>query len=610
MAAIVNKRTFIPLLLAVSAGLANVAQAADPENCLLCHRYRGLSRINDQDRVELYYVDPQYYDHMLGPHARLRCTDCHPREEVEVIPHKPVSKVSCTKLCHLSETAETETLFSHRGMLNDLHQSVHNEEVLDKSNELLNSPLDEGQSNCLLCHAEPDFRWAGQTWAEQQANIERCKTCHTDGLPVNVRYYYWHVMARSRQARSHRVLTRDCALCHSNTDISAHFDTPNTVASYLESFHGKAMLLGGEDTAGCLDCHADELENVHLMLSKSNPSSPTHVDNVPDTCRSPACHPAAGRGISTAAIHLDLATSRGIEYFIAFIFVFLIVFTFGPSVILTLLELLQIAVGRQDPRHHRREEKAKQLMADPRTREKLKRFTPHQRFQHWVLFFSFTTLVITGFPLKFAEHDWAAWVINQIGNLHRTRLLHRIAGVVLLAGFVYHMVYVGVTFVRHKRRTGRSFFQSIMDMPMVMNLQDVKNLFHLLAYLLFLKKTRPQSGRFTLEEKFEYFGVFWGTFLLGVTGILLWANAWTTQYFTGRVLTIATVVHTFEAYLAFLHVGVIHMIGVIFSPAVFPVSPAMFTGNTPPEELAETHGEMLEEPVGAGTPYGKEVSHD
>jgi cytochrome b subunit of formate dehydrogenase len=103
------------------------------------------------------------------------------------------------------------------------------------------------------------------------------------------------------------------------------------------------------------------------------------------------------------------------------------------------------------------------------------------------------------------------------------------------------------------------------------------------------------AGRFSLEEKFEYFGVFWGSMLLGLTGILMWANDWTSGFLGGRVLTIAALVHTFEAFLALLHVGIIHMISVIFSPVVFPVSPAMITGDTPPEEMAEGHAGMVEQ---------------
>jgi hypothetical protein len=80
--------------------------------------------------------------------------------------------------------------------------------------------------------------------------------------------------------------------------------------------------------------------------------------------------------------------------------------------------------------------------------------------------------------------------------------------------------------------------------------------------------------------------------------MLMWFNDWTTTYLTGRVLTISLLVHTFEAFLALLHVGILHMIGVIFSPAVFPISPAMFSGDTPAEELAEAHAGLVEDVAG------------
>ena len=83
--------------------------------------------------------------------------------------------------------------------------------------------------------------------------------------------------------------------------------------------------------------------------------------------------------------------------------------------------------------------------------------------------------------------------------------------------------------------------------------------------------------------------------LLGLTGILMWANPWTTGTLGGHVLTVAALVHTFEAFLAVLHVGIIHMISVIFSPVVFPLSPAMLTGDTPVEEMAEGHAGMLDQ---------------
>ena len=267
----------------------------------------------------------------------------------------------------------------------------------------------------------------------------------------------------------------------------------------------------------------------------------------------------------------------------------------APSVVLVMLEMLQIVLGRHDPKHHERHEHAKRLMADPRGRAALQRFAPHQRVQHWFLALTFITLALTGFPIKFADRPWAAALIEEIGSLSRARLLHRWAGMLLIAGFMYHVVYVMASTVIIKRRSGQGWIRTFLTLPMMMQWRDAKEIAHLLGYLLFLRRTRPTAGRFSLEEKFEYIGVFWGTIILGVTGVMMWANGWTSQMLGGRGLTTVSLIHTFEAFLALMHVGVVHLVGVIFVPAVLPCSPAMFTGNTPMEELAEGHAAMLDE---------------
>lgn len=587
------------LAVAVLASASGPLRAADPENCLSCHRYRGLGRLSDDgESIRLFYVDPRYYDRALGAHARLRCTDCHEHSEVDVVPHHPVSPVDCTRACHLRVPQRTQLRFGHGALAGALDSSIHTTGVLRTSNRLLGRPLGAGQSDCLFCHDEPLFERLEPTWHQQEAPVERCNVCHSAevlGLPGETRYYYWHVHARSRPARTNDELVRVCAVCHSSPSVREHFELEDSTATYLASFHGKAMLLGSERTAGCLDCHVGQLANVHRMLPSEQPDSPSHRGQLATTCRSASCHATAGRLVSSAAVHLQLATSRGVEYFIAVLFVVLILFTFGPSVLLTSLEMLQAAFRRHDPRHSQRRLLAERLLADEHGRRLLERFNVHQRVQHWLLFLCFTTLVVTGFPIKFADRPWAAWLIDRLGGLSVTRLVHRWAGVVLLAGFVYHILYVALFTWRQKRRTGKSLMRAFLDLPMVMAWSDWKRLWHLLGYLLFFRRTRPEGGRFSLKEKFEYFGVFWGCVLLGVTGLILWANAWTTRYLPGRILTIAALIHTFEAFLALLHVGVIHLVSVVFAPSVFPFSAAMFTGKTPPDGLAESHAAMLEE---------------
>jgi formate dehydrogenase gamma subunit len=582
-------------LLVLLAAATNVA-AYDTEGCLSCHQYRGLSRIDsDGKSIELFYVDPNYYNTPDGPHSRLKCTDCHIRSEVETFPHLPQTPVDCTKVCHLDGPNQVEVRFSHQHVDQMLADSVHGDGDLARANTLLGSPLKPGQSPCLLCHDEPTFSRGGVSGLPSDAPIIRCNTCHDEQLPVDTRQFYRHVTARTVPARTNQDMVRLCAMCHSNQAVRDEFKLPDTAASYLSSFHGKATLLGSEEAANCLDCHAGLTRNVHQIKSESDASSPTNVNNLPDTCRQPACHRAAGPTISSAAVHLDLSRTRGIEFFIACLFVVLIVFTFGPSLMLTALKMLEIVTGRKDPAEHAHVELARELLANPATRAKLQRFNLHQRFQHWLLAICFITLVLTGFPLKFAGQAWAAWLIGEFGGISWARRIHHYAGAVLIVGLFYHAFYILTIIRRRHKADGTGWLKTLFGLPMWVGPSDLMQMNALMFYLLRFRKDRPAAGRFNAEEKFEYIGVFWGSIVLGSTGMLMWFNAWTTQHLPGRILTIAILIHTMEAFLALLHVGIVHMVSVIISPEVFPVSKAMFTGETPIAELAAGHAAMLEE---------------
>ena len=299
------------LILAVTGAVFGVfceTKAADPDNCLSCHRYQGLARVSDDGAtIRSYHVDAEYYDRALGPHARLSCTDCHQRDEVAAIPHQSVSRVNCTSSCHLSSPEMVEMRFSHEHLADTLEDSVHPIDVLERCNELLGMPFGSDQSKCLMCHEEPRFR-RGDTdlSAIATASIGRCAVCHDNRPAGELELAFWHVHARSEPARTSIELTQLCASCHSNEAVRAEFDLPDSTASYLASFHGKAMLLGSKETANCLDCHAAEGANVHVMKPPDDPASSVHRLKLADSCRSAACHPSAGAAISTAAIHMDL----------------------------------------------------------------------------------------------------------------------------------------------------------------------------------------------------------------------------------------------------------------------------------------------------------------
>lgn len=592
-------------LAAVVIGLGSATlAAADPDNCLFCHQFRGLGRFDGlTDRVHFFAVDPDYVRELRGPHARLACTACHPREEVGVIPHQTVSPVNCTQLCHLREPDGLERRFSHANVAEMLERSVHSSTNLAGLQFAGGPLLSSGQSLCLYCHDEPVFRNSEGVLPSLTSmgvkTFDRCNVCHADQVPVDVAYYLRHIASRLQPARPPVQQAQVCAVCHTDVEVLKARGMKDAVASFVRSFHGKAALLGDERTASCVSCHVRTNENAHLMLGRADERSSVHPRNVADSCRSAECHPDAQPRFAAASVHLDLPTAKAsLEFWIAAAFVLLTLGTFGPSLLICLLELGQIVVGRQHAHAPAAEALVHRVLAHPSGPKRLARFTVNQRIQHWILAFLFTTLAVTGFPMKFAERHWARFVIDAFGGLPIARYVHHWAGIALVLGFAVHMVYCLVELWRRAAQPTASglrvgHWRALWNLPMVIHPRELLKARDLLLYLVGRRSDPPTFGRFTIKEKFEYIGVFWGTTLLGITGVLLWGEQIFSRYFSGRILNIALIAHTYEAFLAVIHVGILHIVNVMFSPNVFPLSRATITGRTPTRELAEQHSEFV-----------------
>ena len=590
---------------------------SDPEDCLACHRFRGLSRLDPETgELRLMFTSDRHYAEQEGPHSRLRCTGCHERSEVETIPHKETTPVDCTTSCHLVSGGGAAITFSHKKVAEKLERSAHDLEALGKLN-FPTPPLREGQSTCLYCHDQPVFRdvvGAKQTHRGFDATA-RCESCHDDELPVDVDYYLHHTASRLQAERPVREATQVCAACHSNPglDLESH----DAVASYFHSFHGKAAQLGATDTAVCVDCHASETGDVHLMMAASDPASTTHPDNLKTTCRSAQCHPSAVPELSEAAVHMHVTPDDPTpEWYLTAGFVALAASVLLFYMLVVMMELLNFAVRRHSREHHYLIKLAKAVEAHPEARSKLERLSVHQRFQHWALAISFSLLVATGLPMRSAYIEWWPDFLVFFHGLEGARIVHRVSGVILLAMLGYHVLYLLsqlrlVVKRRLRDEPGTSglkiHIDELINFAMIPTPTDIKQFIQLLLHLLGLRKERPHQGKFHFSQKFEYWGVFWGSTILGVSGVFLWNAATLAEVFGGRALNFAIIVHSIEAFLAFIHVAVIHFYGVIFSPAVFPLSKGSLSGMMPAAETAEGHIGFLED---IAAEYGIEVEED
>ena len=132
------------------------------------------------------------------------------------------------------------------------------------------------------------------------------------------------------------------------------------------------------------------------------------------------------------------------------------------------------------------------------------RFHWTQRVAHALLLTSFSLLGITGLPQKYSSTGWAQAMIQFFGGIETTRLIHHVCAIVLMFLAIYHILDIGYKiFVRRTR------------LSMLPGIQDMKDAIQAFLYNLGFTKKRPQMGRYTFEEKAEYWALIWGTVIMG-----------------------------------------------------------------------------------------------
>ncbi|MFZ1199801.1 MAG: cytochrome C, partial [Desulfobacterales bacterium] len=101
----------------------------------------------------------------------------------------------------------------------------------------------------------------------------------------------------------------------------------------------------------------------------------------------------------------------------------------------------------------------------------------------------------------------------------------------------------------------------------------------------------PQFDRWGYWEKFDYWAVFWGIPVLGITGLALAYPLSATQVMPGWLLNVAFWIHRIEALLAMGHVFIIHFFIGHLRRHNFPMDRTMFEGS------ADLEATRLERPA-------------
>ncbi len=222
-----------------------------------------------------------------------------------------------------------------------------------------------------------------------------------------------------------------------------------------------------------------------------------------------------------------------------------------------------------------------------------------ERLQHVLLIVSMGTLMLTGLPLVFSEFKIFKSIFAYGSAFYIRGVLHRVAAVVLIVNIVFHVFYTIFT------PRGRGNFKEIL--PKFRDVKDAWGLFwHNVGITRFLNKQgvgtkffakhpgllfekEPEFGRYNFIEKFEYWALGWGSFVMIASGFFMWQVELSLRFFPLWVHDIFIIVHGYEAMLAFLSVIIWHMYNVHLNPEVFPMSKVWLNGRITGKELRLLH---------------------
>jgi formate dehydrogenase subunit gamma len=228
-------------------------------------------------------------------------------------------------------------------------------------------------------------------------------------------------------------------------------------------------------------------------------------------------------------------------------------------------------------------------MADPEAgKELVQRFSFWARFQHASAVMLFGLLVLTGMPQKWPYLQASQWLVTHLGGLLAVRWLHRAAGVGFTMLLVAHLAVVITGVMTHRMRP-----------TMLLSRRDFQDAIANLRYYLGYTEHAPRFGRYDYRQKFEYWGLIFGGFIMAGTGFILFFPIAVSRLLPAELIPVAKITHSYEALLALLIVVVWHIAGALLTPESFPMDTSIFSGKISKEKLRREHSLEYEEKFGS-----------
>ena len=586
------------------------------EDCLMCHE--------SQEPL----VDKKLFEASI--HGNLECTDCH--NDIKEIPHEKPDKVNCS-LCH-QEVAKEYSEGIHgkarAGGIEDAPSCAschgsHNIFPKDDPRSLVN-PLNIPET-CSRCHEDkgitekhpipqPEFIEKYRESVHGRGVLMSglivsavCSDCHgahnirpkTDknstifkaNIPLTCKKCHLGIYNHFEKS-THGRLWKDgdergpvCTTCHKSHEIKepsmAGFQLQIPVEcsrchesrapTYRDTFHGQATSLGFIVAAKCSDCHT-----AHLNLPANDPLSTIAPGNLIKTCG--RCHSGINGKFVSYDPHADPRDKEKspLLYYTYTFMNWLLISVFGFFGLHMALWLQRSAVTiakGEVPRHW---SSGKYVL----------RFATPHRITHVAVVISFLGLAATGLPLKYNYTEWARILEGILGGVEVTRYFHRVFAIVTFGYVFFHLGYM-----LHRILIKRELTLLYGPNSMFPRKRDLIDLYHNIRWFLYLGP-RPKLDRWTYWEKFDYFAVFWGIPVIGISGLMLWLPEVFTKLLPGSFLNVAMVIHGEEALLAIGFIFTFHFFHTHLRPESFPLDTVIFTGKIPLERFIEERPEEYE----------------
>ena len=583
-------RAAIGLLILAALEVLFATTAAAQENgaanatCLGCHRIESLSVPMANGDMRQLHVSPDDFEQSV--HGNRSCVECH--KDIAQIPHRKGAdrKVGCVQ-CHedlwqaAQEENKTEELARLGVVVEQIEsymQSIHarpNKEDQSRTNATCYNchdahyiqPIDsqigaQGRLNipqiCGQCHAAIAETYFGSVHGQEvsvngNADAAVCIDCHTT-----------HEIESPSDPTTRLAITQNCGTCHAEE-----------LESYLGTYHGQVSTLGYTHTAKCYECHG-----FHDVKRVADETSHMHPDNRLDTCTK--CHADATQGYVSFQPHGTTndydryprmwIASKSMIALLAGVFIF-----FWTHAALWFYREYK---DRKEGKHKQHV----QMDALPEGNTKyFRRFTGLWRLAHLMGALSIMLLVFTGTVVLYADSFWAPTVITLLGGPKSAAILHRVGAVMFMLVFFGHLAYLAYSIGRDWRT-----FKWFGPDSLVPNWQDFRDIAGMFRWF-FGRGSRPRFDRWTYYEKFDYWAPFWGMFIIGVSGVMMWFPAVTASILPGWVFNVATIIHSEEAFLAAVFLFTVHFFNCHFRPDKFPLDIVMFTGVAPLEEFRRDH---------------------